>query len=302
MRNVTRAVATVLACTGLLLATAAPAVADSVGAWKDAHDTDPHLPLTPEQVQMLAQKNQVEREFLAGRRSLAKGIFFSNGPVPADAGTFPGAAAFASLALIPDMPCDPDCGGSGGAPPATAYFAGNQVSQITSYYCGPAAGKEAFGHLGQNHTQDTLANWLGTTTNGTDWSNSSGYPFPNALNAHQSRNYYVPIAINSVPTSSQISKYKSDLRTDIGMIPAPLVGDAWEVADPSRPHLTGHPTNREIFHWFEIRGYQSSGDQTMYEDSVSGASSVSWSAGVPPYSTKLSNDIVSIIGGRGYVW
>ena len=39
------------------LAAAAPAAAGD-GAWKAAHDTDPHVPLTPYQQQMLAQKQQ----------------------------------------------------------------------------------------------------------------------------------------------------------------------------------------------------------------------------------------------------
>src|SRR5436190_15885557 len=81
---------------------------------------------------------------------------------------------------------------------------------------------------------------------------------------------------------------------------APLVGDAWEA--PVGPHLVGHPTNREIFHWFEIRGYQNSGGSTMYEDSVHGASSISWSGSVPAYSTLATSTVVTIISGRGYVW
>ena len=45
-----------------------------------------------------------------------------------------------------------------------------------------------------------------------------------------------------------------------------------------------------------------SGANTMYEDSVSGASSIGWSSGVPPYSTMSSSQIATILGGRGYVW
>ena len=81
----------------------------------------------------------------------------------------------------------------------------------------------------------------------------------------------------------------------------PLVGDAWETRS-SDYHLVGHPTDRTIFHWFEIRGYQNSGGSTMYEDSVHNATSVSWYAGVPAYSTLPSRQIVFIVSGRGYVW
>ena len=40
----------------------------------------------------------------------------------------------------------------------------------------------------------------------------------------------------------------------------------------------------------------------MYEDSVHGASSISWSGSVPAYSTMASGTIVTIVAGRGYVW
>jgi hypothetical protein len=128
----------------------------------------------------------------------------------------------------------------------------------------------------------------------------TGYPFPDALNAHQSRNDYVPVGVNGTPTPSQISNYKSDLAVDIYDVGAPLVGDGWET--PSRTYHLGHPHDHTIFHWFEIRGYQNTGGSTMYEDSASGSAYVSWSASVPPYSTLPSLNIAYIIGVRGYVW
>jgi hypothetical protein len=88
---------------------------------------------------------------------------------------------------------------------------------------------------------------------------------------------------------------------DIAALRAPLLGDAWETRY-SQYHLVGHPADRTIFHWFEIRGYQSSGASTMYEDSVHGATSIGWSPSVPAYSTLSSAAIVSIVSGRGYVW
>ncbi|MGI8913159.1 MAG: hypothetical protein ACR2JY_05100 [Chloroflexota bacterium] len=80
----------------------------------------------------------------------------------------------------------------------------------------------------------------------------------------------------------------------------PLVGDAYEVL--GGPQLVGHPSNYTIYHCFDIRGYNNSGATTMEEDSVSGASSISWSSGVPPYSSLNSNTITDILGARGYVW
>jgi hypothetical protein len=198
--------------------------------------------------------------------------------------------------------CGSTCGGGGY--PSSAHLAANQKPQSTSYYCGPAAVHEALGALGIWLSQSAAATALHTTTNGTAWSGGgtspSGYPVPDVLNARQRRNFYVPQPVSS-PTSSAITTYRNDLETDIYMVGTPLVGDAWETRT-SDYHLVGHPTDRTIFHWFEIRGYQDSGGSTMYEDSVHNATSVSWHAGVPAYSTLPSRWIVSIVSGRGYVW
>ena len=199
-----------------------------------------------------------------------------------------------------------ECGtcGSGGSYPSSAHLVANQKPQSTSYYCGPAAVHEALDALGIWLSQSAAAAALHTTTDGTAWSGGgtspSGYPIPDVLNAYQSRNFYVPQPVSS-PTSSAIKTYENDLETDIYAWGAPLIGDAWETRS-SDYHLVGHPTDRTIFHWFEIRGYQDSGGSTMYEDSVHNANSVSWHAGVPAYSTLPSRWIVSIVSGRGYVW
>jgi len=240
-------------------------------AWKAAHDTDPHLPLTPEQVEMTAEKRAAEPQ---------------GGDV--------------APSLDPYVVCA-SC--SGGGYPSSAHLAANQTSQATSYYCGPASVHEALGTIGISLSQSAAATKLHTTSDGTAWSGGgtspSGYPVPDVLNRNQGRNYYVPQPVPNA-TSNAISTFKGDLKMDVYAIRAPLVGDAWEV--PGGPHLVGHPTNREIFHWFEIRGYQNSGGSTMYEDSVHGANSISWSGSVPPYSTLASSTIVTIISGRGYVW
>ncbi len=149
-------------------------------------------------------------------------------------------------------------------------------------------------------SQSTAASQLGTTTDGTDWSNGTGYPVPNVLNANQSF-FYVAQSVSYSPSQQEIDTYKNRLVGDTALSWAPLVGDAWETAGGTY-HLAGHPTDRDIFHWFDIRGYTSSGAYTQYEDSVAGASSVSWSSGVDAYSTMASYKIVTILGGRGYVW
>jgi hypothetical protein len=258
-----------------LFASAGLAQADD-SAWKAAHDTDPHLPLTQQQLDMTAAKRAAESQ--------------SVGVVPA------------SIA-VPFGPCGA-CGSGGGSYPSSASLVANQTPQQTSYWCGPAAVHEALDALGVSLSQSAAAAALHTTTDGTAWSGGgtspSGYPVPDVMNRYQSRNYYVPQPVSSA-TSSAIGTYENDLEMDIGGIRAPLIGDAWETQYSSY-HLNGHPGDRTIFHWFEIRGYYGSGGTTLYEDSVHGATSIGWSASVPAYSSLPSNQIVSIVGGRGYVW
>lgn len=257
-----------------LLAPAGMAQADDA-AWKAAHDTDPHLPLTDQQLDMTATKRAAEAQ--------------GGGDLP---------VSFA----VPLGPCG-GCGSGGGSYPTSASIVANQTPQITSYYCGPAAVHEALDALGVSLSQSAAAAALHTTTDGTAWSGGgtspSGYPVPDVMNRYQSRVYYVPQAVSSA-TSSTIGTYERDLEMDIAGLRAPLIGDAWET--PTGKHLNGHPSDRTIFHWFEIRGYYGSGGTTLYEDSVHGATSISWSGSVPAYSSLASSDIVSITGGRGYVW
>jgi hypothetical protein len=176
-----------------------------------------------------------------------------------------------------------------------------QVTQSNSYYCGPATLRSlVMGKI--SISQITAANRLGTTTAGTDWYDGTKYPFEYALDYYLGprggANYY-PVALPYSPTSTQKEQYRqrlaSDVYNDWG-----IAGDAWEVVNG--PHLVGHPTNREIFHWFAVRGYTDWGSNTRYADSVHGAGSISWSGSVPAYSTMSSNTIAMIMGGRGYVW
>ena len=255
-----------------LIVSAGLAQADDT-AWKAAHDTDPHLALTQQQLDATAAKRAAEA---------------------------PSAAGFAALFAVPWSECG-SCGG--GSYPSSASLVANQTPQATSYWCGPASVHEALSALGVSLSQSAAATALHTTTGGTAWSGGgtspSGYPVPDVMNRYQSRNYYVPQPVPSA-TSSAISTYENDLEMDISAIRAPVIGDAWET--PTGYHLNGHPTDHPIFHWFEIRGYYGSGGTTLYEDSVHGATSVSWSGNVPAYSNLPSSKIVSIVGGRGYVW
>jgi hypothetical protein len=276
MRIACRSVVLMIALAFALIVSAGLAQADDI-AWKAAHDTDPHLPLTPEQLAMTAEKRAAQSPFGAGLVSPLSSV-------------------------VRGSTCGSACGG-GGSYPSSASIAANQTPQATSYYCGPASVHEALSAVGVSLSQATAASALRTTTAGTAWSGGgtspSGYPVPDVLNRYQGRNYYVPQPVGS-GTSSAIQTYENDLEMDVSSIRAPVIGNAWEV--PGGYHLVGHPGNEQIFHWFEIRGYYGSGGTTLYEDSVHGATSISWSGSVPAYSSLPSSQVVSIVSGRGYVW
>jgi hypothetical protein len=185
--------------------------------------------------------------------------------------------------------------------PIAKDLAATQQAQVRDYFCGPATISEMLAQMGKKISQRTAARELRTTTSGTDWSNSRGYPMPKVLNRNQSINDYVAVALPWSPTLSQTRTYEIDLVTNINHgRGAPLAGNAYEV--PGGPHLAGHPMDQTIFHWFDIRGYSASGGVTDYQDSVHGASSIGWSGAVPAYSALASSTIVSILGARGYDW
>jgi hypothetical protein len=185
--------------------------------------------------------------------------------------------------------------------PASKSLKQTQRAQINSYYCGPATVSEMLAQMGKKVGQRKAARELGTNSNGTGWSDGSGYPVPEVLNRNQSRNNYVAVGLPWAPTRHEIKTYEIDLVTDINHKGGvPLAGDAYE--DAGGPHLVGHPVDQTVFHWFDIRGYKNSGVTTEYEDSVHGASSIGWAATVPAYSALPSSTIVNIVGARGYDW
>jgi hypothetical protein len=249
---------------------------------------------------MIVEKRPAEAGFSSGSlapQGPARGVIVPAG----DGASFSVVGSVgADITGSPDVICG-SCGGGG--MPASAYFTGNQTAQINSYYCGPAAVHEALGDFGLNLSQSQIASLLKTTTAGTAWSGGgtspTGYPVADAMNAMQGVNHYVPQYVSSA-TSSVIYTYEEDLMSDVYGMGAPVIGDAWEKS--GQDHLAGHPVVDTIYHWFTIRGYQDSGSSTMYEDSVHNATSISWYAGVPAYTTYPSSKIVNIVTGRGYVW
>ena len=131
----------------------------------------------------------------------------------------------------------------------------------TSYYCGPAAVHEALNSVGVGMSQQTAADHLNTTTAGTAWSGGgtspSGYPVPDVLNHHETRNYYVPQSVSS-DGSSAVDQYEQDLTYDIYAVGAPAVGNAYEIPGGAPPQRAseGQPDTPLVRHpWvYGLRG------------------------------------------------
>jgi hypothetical protein len=234
----------------------------ALGAWKAAHDTDPHTPI------------------VNGPHHTGRPLMYQGAP---------------TMLTVP-----------------SSFLIGqNQQGQQQTYWCGPAAEAEADGLLGSSYAQSSEASTLKTTTDGTAWSGVNANVPSQWLTQHPMRDVlvyhyyartgidaaYAVVAVPYTPTQSDINKYISNLTFDISNY-WPVIGDAWEVA--GYPHLTNHPHNLTIFHWFTVIGYQNYGNQTWYEDS---ATTMAWTPAVPAYTSNFDTPtLVLILGGRGYIW
>lgn len=288
-----------LVAAGILCASLAPigvlaAGAETVSneaAYKAATDTDPHIPLTAYQQQMLELKDQAIANALSGKASATT----TKANLKAAGVTSASALAAATTAASSGLP-------------SSDHVAKNQTPQKTAYWCGPATVHEALGQLHHEYSQAFLAPELGTTTAGTAWSGGptkTGHPVPDVLNKFHTSFYYVPVGVSDSPGNEEVERYKDRLTGDIWLADAPVVGNAWTLKG-SEFRLVGHPPDRAIFHWFDIYGYRIASGTTFtkYEDSVHSVpvSIISWAPGVPAYSELPSHQIAHIIGGRGYVW
>jgi hypothetical protein len=171
----------------------------------------------------------------------------------------------------------------------------NQQGEQRSYWCGPATvSMVAWTVPGpSNVNQSTAASWMGTNTSGTsEGQETSGLNHFVGVPDY-GWSFYGFVSMNGNPTSSQRATFLSDLKIDVSLN-SPVAGDAWEVV--GGPHLVGHP-NQQIFHWFEIGGWNTSNGKSYYADP---ATSV-WST-VPPYSWFSTYTMETILGGRGYAW
>ena len=165
--------------------------AASLGAWKAAHDTDPHTPII----------NGAHHQGLpVGKQGVSASLGIAT-------------SSLASLGI-----------------PATKLIAQNQQGQQTGYWCGPAAESEAIGILGASYSQSSEASYLKTTTNGTAWSGvnanvptsfQTGYPMRDVLNyeyyvyTNGGNAAYSVVAVPSTPSQADTNNYVSNMSGDI---------------------------------------------------------------------------------------
>lgn len=179
----------------------------------------------------------------------------------------------------------------------------HQVTQETWYWCGPATFVSIAASYGTYISQEDAAStdWLGTTTDGTDWSNRDGSPMQNALNRVSNGFYYAVVQLPYSPTATDKARFKIRLVSNVDSGHA-IAGNTVEIPSTSAPHLVGHPTYKKYYHWIAIEGYRDSGETAHYADSIAGASSISWSWRVPRYSYISSAKLTTIMGEHGYIW
>jgi hypothetical protein len=175
-----------------------------------------------------------------------------------------------------------------------------QYGQVDPTWCGPATISEMSattpGPSPVGLSQSTIASYMGVAAhgNGTDYNQ-----MVNGLNHYVGNpdfgfNYYAYVWMDYTPTASQRSIFLSDLKVDVSQ-GSPIAANSWEEAGYA--HLTGHPVNETIFHWFEMGGWSTNSSKVWYADTATTV----WSS-VPAYSWYDLYTMGTILGGRGYAW
>src|SRR5687767_6613483 len=136
--------------------------------------------------------------------------------------------------------------GSEETPPPTEKIVDHDFQvQQTGYWCGPAATRVALSARITPPSQQTLANELPTTTNGTDWIGQ----VTATLNDYLGPSTYVTVEMpNDPPTTAQRERLWDDLLRTID-------GDHIMVANivaPPGNQPPGYPSNQTIYHYFAV--------------------------------------------------
>jgi hypothetical protein len=134
----------------------------------------------------------------------------------------------------------------------------NYQVQSTGFWCGPAATRIALSTRMNPPTQASLANQLGTTSNGTDWIGQ----VTGVMNAHLGAGRYQTVEMpNDPPTAGQKGRLWQDIVMAIDGN-APIVAN---IVAPPNNHPPGYP-NRTIYHYVTIIGYNPDTRQVFIAD------------------------------------
>jgi peptidase C39-like protein len=135
-----------------------------------------------------------------------------------------------------------------------------QVQQ-TSYWCGPAATRIVLSARISPPSQQTLANELGTTTNGTDWIGQVTGVLNDDLGAQYYKTTEMP---NDPPTPSQRDRLWTDVVHSIDNDFAIVAN----IVAPPGNQPPGYPSNQTIYHYFAVVGYNAETRKVYIADSA----------------------------------
>lgn len=145
-----------------------------------------------------------------------------------------------------------------------------QVQQ-TSYWCGPAATRVALSVRMTPPSQQTLANELPTTTNGTDWIGQ----VTRVLNSRLGGAYYVTTEMPSdPPTAAQRERLWQDVLHTIDADHAVVAN----IVAPPGNQPPGYPSDQTIYHYFAVVGYRRAEREVFVADSASFSNKQYWIA------------------------
>jgi hypothetical protein len=134
--------------------------------------------------------------------------------------------------------------------------------QQTYYWCGPAATRVALSvRMAQPPSQQTLANQLPTTTNGTDWIGQVTNVLNNRLGGSNYKTTEMP---NDPPTAAQRERLWQDVLYTIDRNHAIVAN----IVAPPGNQPPGYPSNQTIYHYFAVVGYNRALKKVYIADSA----------------------------------
>lgn len=184
-----------------------------------------------------------------------------------------------------------------------------QRRQATSSACGKATVSEMSatvpGPSSYSLAQSTVASYMGTLGADGNYSESTA----SATNTTEEvralghfvgepnfgRSFYEFAWLSDPPTSTQKSRFLSNLKADIANYKTPVVTGVIEVKDG--PRLNGHPNLSRIEHWVIAGGWNDNNATIQYADSWT-----DYGYSIPAKSWISRSTFLYAAGGWGYAW